>query len=925
MSIKEPIVELQETMLFKFLQSIDLDYAERVKTFVREIAPLMATIKDYFPYYTRHDAHHGYQVVCRMADCILPVSLDRDAPEALSAQEVFLLIAAAYAHDLGMAVFPGEEEALAARLNFALEPGWKTSESLQNHLRANHSSRGGAYIERYADKLGVPRNLIAALDRLMKAHNYAIPKLEEELQVPFAAGNKESQLAQLAAIVCVADAIEFSDTRVVDGVLESLALDDSDAARISYAENMKHVCTGDSLAVTEDGRIVVNGTFAEPAVLALAHRTFDEMEGWLQGYHDIDRRCKVRRLKIRGEPFQRDLVLSSGNFHRLGVRLNKRSVIDLIASNAVWRNHKGIALRELVQNAVEACRFRAHHSAPSDRYQPQVEIVFNRERREVTVEDNGCGMSERVVLNNFLTVGSSRSREKSYADEGYAPIARFGIGFWSIFSISDVATVSTAPFEDYRGKPTQAERALGFGFDVQLSDLKDFTVFTPVERPCGTTITLKLKTDIIIDDIYRALRGELICSMVPLTISFDGVKEHIGAALPAVNEGAVFGVRQPAAGEIGIKVYQYMGATEATELSLGLAYRMEGDRATFLAAPGQSILGMMANIHMPQTGVCGFAVPVRVVPLCIDAMRVGLYRANALTPRGFEFSIDRRELIFNEAAQRFIADAQRLFHDGYREFLKKSGSYRPDAIYALAEEAALHGGNVYDVFTENELATAKKNFQDLICVKLIPVKKGVPLATAESNARHLNLEELSKTKGRVVCLQATRSQVRVGQGPYINVESPNVLQLTYDFVQKRAEECPDVPVYLAPPNRMFSMLFDNDSTSTVDVVAAAKGLDVCILNVDLEKVNFEDPSTEIISEIRGVWTGAVYWRDFTTPDGKPYVFLGRHRVLVRRGSELHAHLQALADDGRLSALADTVNLLKEDEAGHTPHALKCFL
>ncbi|SDC49394.1 HD domain-containing protein [Paraburkholderia lycopersici] len=925
MSIREPIVELKETELFKYLQSIDGDYAERITVFVSGIAPLMATIKNYFPYYTRHDAHHGYQVVCRIADCILPACLEHAAPEALSAPEVFLLIAAAYAHDLGMAVFPGEEQALAAKLNFTLEPGWETRECLQSHLRANHSSRGGTYIEMNAEELGVPRNLIAALDRLMKAHNYVIPKLEEELQVPFAAGNRESNLTQLAVVVCVADAIEFSDTRVVDGVLESLALDSSSAARKSYAENMKHVCTGDSLAVTDDGRIVVSGTFSEPEVLALAHRTFDEMEGWLQGYYDIDRRCKVPRLKIRGEPFQRDLVFTSGDFHRLGVRLNKRSVIDLIASNAVWRDQKGIALRELVQNAVEACRYRAHHSAPSDRYQPLVHVVFDRQRREVTVKDNGCGMSERVVLNNFLTVGSSRSREKSYADDGYAPIARFGIGFWSVFSISDMATVSTAPFESYRGKREQAERALGFGFDVQLTDLRDFTVFAPVERPCGTTITLRLKADVVIDDVYRSLKGELICSMVPLTISFDDAHEHIDAVLPEVNGQVLFGVRQPAAEDLGIKVFQYKDETESTRLSLGLAYRMEKGRATFMAAAGQSILGMMGGIHVPRTGVCGFAVPVRVGPLCIDVMRVGFYVANALTPQGFEFSIDRRQLIHNRAAEKFVADAQRMFHKGYRDFLKASGSYTPDVIYALAEEAASHGGNVYDVFTENELATAMQDFADLISLKLIPVTQRVSFDAAESNAKYLSLRELSKQKGTILCFQATRSPMRLGQGPYINVENRQSLELAYAFVQRGMAQASDVPLYLAPPNRSFSMLFDNDSTSTVNVVPAAQGLDACVLSVDLERVNFEEPPADVIAEIRGPWTGAIYWREFSTPDAKPYVFLGRHRVLVQRGSELQAHLQALADAGRFSALADTVNLLKEDEAGHQPPTLTHLL
>ncbi|RMK82239.1 ATP-binding protein [Pseudomonas aeruginosa] len=925
MQIRNPITELHDTKLYGHLLSLDQEYADRITTFVREVAPLMATIKDYFPYYTRHDAHHGYQVVSRMEHCLLTSCFNPTQPEALTAQEIFLLIAAAYAHDLGMTVFPGEEQALATKLGLHLESSWLTNESLQRYLRQNHSSRGGEYIDKNAEQLGVPRNLVAALDLLMKAHNYSIPQLEGELQRPFAAGQKGSNLAQLAVIVCVADAIEFSHTRVIDGVLERLGMDDSIAARISYAENMKHICTGDSLAVTHEGRIIVSGAFADANVLALAHRTLDQMEEWIQGYSDIDQRCQHRRLKVRGEPFQRDLVFSGGNFQRLGVRLNKRSVIDLIASNAIWRTHQGIALRELVQNAVEACRYRAHHSAPSDKYQPEVRVVFDREQHAVTVSDNGCGMSERTVLNNLLTVGSSRSREAAYTESDYAPIARFGIGFWSVFTISDVATVATAAFEDYRGRPSEAQHARGFEFDVQLSELKDFTVFAPVERPCGTTVKLKLKPEVIIDDVYTALKAQLLCSMVPLVLVLDGVEAPLGADVPDVNEEILFGVRRRAAEGLGIKVFPYRGATPRIDLAFGLAYRIENGRATFMAEPGCSMLSVIGGIRTQLSAVCGFSVPVRVTPLCIDLNRVGLYSANARTPQGFEFSIDRQQLNSNAAAQQYVADALQLFHEGYRDFLKETDSYRPESIHALQEEAASHGGNVYDVYTGTELATAKTSYPDLICAKLIPVNPNIPFSTAEGNSRFLDLNELSDTNGLIICLQATRAPMRYGSSIHLNLEDRGALEIAYALAQKSAQENPGEPVYLMQPDRTFSMLFDNSSSAKASVLSLRGQLDLCLLTVRLGEVNYEERPVDIVSNISGPWAGAIYWREFQTPDKKPYLFLGRHRVLINPGSPLQVHLKSLADEKRFAAIATVISLLKEDEAGHKPPSLANIL
>ncbi len=924
MQIRPPLTELHETKLYRYLASIDQEYSERITTFVREIAPLMASIESYFPYYTRHDAHHGYQVVRRMAQCVLPSCFNSLKPEALTAQEVFLLIAAAYAHDLGMAVFPGEEAALRAKLRLDDVPDWKTSGKLQSYLRQNHSIRGGEYIEKCAEQFGVPRNLVSALDLLMKAHNYSIAQLEKELQRPFATGQKESDLAQLAVIVCVADAIEFSDTRVLDGVLDKIGVDESSAARISYAENMKHVCTGDSLAVTDDGRIIVSGAFQDADVLALAHRTFDQMEEWIQGYCDIDRRCKSRRLKIVGEPFQRNLSFSRGNFQRLGVRLNKRSVIDLIASNAVWRTKQGIALRELVQNAVEACRFREHHSARSDKYCPEISVIFDRIRHAVIVSDNGCGMSERTVLNNLLTVGSSRSSEPAYIDSEYAPIARFGIGFWSVFTIADVASVSTAAFEGYRGRPAEAMNAQGFEFDVQLAELKDFTVFTAVERPCGTTIKLKLKPDVIIDDVFTDLKRQLVCSMVPLTLVLDEAEEVIGRALPKVEEVALFGVRRLKAKELGVRCFNYSAELAGASVSFGLAYRTDGEITTFTAESGVALHRVLDSFYRSQSAVCGFSVPVRISPLCIDLERVGTYKVNATSPRGFEFSIDRTQLNDNEAAQEFIKSARDIIHDGYRDFLRQTNSYSPSAINRLQREAAAGGGNVYDQFTGSELSTAKSSYPDLICLELIPVMRDCEFNHARRSARYVSLNELCSMSGIVWCLQAQRGRFSLRGAPYFSLEDSGMLELVYAFIQRQQEALrDDIPIYIARPDRNFSLLFDNDSRSYAHVTSLPN--EFCFLAVNLANVDYTGNAVNIIPDIRGVWTGAIYWRDFDVSDNKPYLFLGRHRVLVRPGTALQSHIQALADNSRFSAIANIVKLLQEDEAGHLVEELKGLL
>src|SRR5260370_38023646 len=104
--------------------------------------------------------------------------------------------------------------------------------------------------------------------------------------------------------------------------------------------------------------IVVSGTFDVRAVVSFAHHSCDQIEEWIQGYCDIDRCSTVKRLLVRPEPLQRRFELRGARFERLGVRISKINVIDLISSNALWRTDRGVGIRELVQKAVEACRYR---------------------------------------------------------------------------------------------------------------------------------------------------------------------------------------------------------------------------------------------------------------------------------------------------------------------------------------------------------------------------------------------------------------------------------------------------------------------------------------------------------------------------------------------------------------------------------------
>jgi hypothetical protein len=275
MLVVDPIVELHSTRLYRHLVDQDSEYAERVTKFVAGIAPILATTARHFPLYTRHDAHHGFRVTKRLGQILDEECFERQSDKSLGCTEILLLIGAACGHDLGMTVFPGEEDSLKAALSID-GPAWVTDVRLTDYLRAEHSRRGGNYIQNHAKDLGIPDNLISPLNWMMKSHNLSIAQLDADLKEPFAAEERVVDVRQLAAILCVGDAIEFSDTRVLDGVMELALKDGSAAAKISYRENRKHDCIRDGVALptsTAHGGKTAD-SFNQISYLAIEKRQF---------------------------------------------------------------------------------------------------------------------------------------------------------------------------------------------------------------------------------------------------------------------------------------------------------------------------------------------------------------------------------------------------------------------------------------------------------------------------------------------------------------------------------------------------------------------------------------------------------------------------------------------------------------------------
>jgi len=115
---------------------------------------------------------------------------------------------------------------------------------------------------------------------------------------------------------------------------------------------------------------------------------------------------------------------------------------------------KDVFLRELISNAADACeklRYEAlsHPDLLGDEGQPQIVVTLDQEARQLTIADNGIGMSEAEMAEALGTI--ARSGTKAFMDkiagskdaEGSQLIGQFGVGFYSAFMVADRVDVTS--------------------------------------------------------------------------------------------------------------------------------------------------------------------------------------------------------------------------------------------------------------------------------------------------------------------------------------------------------------------------------------------------------------------------------------------------------------------------------------------------
>ena len=220
-------------------------------------------------------------------------------------------------------------------------------------------------------------------------------------------------------------------------------------------------------------------------------------------------------------------------------RAEMKQLLHLIVHSLY--THPEVAIRELISNASDALhKIRFRQLTDKNILNPEVplriDIAVDSDAQTFSITDTGVGMTRDDLTERIGTVASSGTLEfLEQMKEGDTPfdanlIGQFGIGFYSVFMLTDEITIET------RHADTDSK-----GFRWQSTGEGKFTI-KEIERPQrGTQISFKLKDES--KEFSQSYRVEQVIqkysNFVDFPVSVNGKQVNTVSALWHKNRNEV--------------------------------------------------------------------------------------------------------------------------------------------------------------------------------------------------------------------------------------------------------------------------------------------------------------------------------------------------------------------------------------------------
>lgn len=303
--------------------------------------------------------------------------------------------------------------------------------------------------------------------------------------------------------------------------------------------------------------------------------------------------------------------------------LDRSRILELLTGHTLY-NDSLVAIREILQNSLDAVRF--YHHTHKDEPMGAVHVRWNRQSRQLIIRDTGTGMTQQIIEDHLLTVGSSYYQSaqvrEQYAD--FSSISRFGIGVLSIFMISDeIEFLTVHPDEELARSitlPSAQHRYLIKTLQKDDERVKDIGTH-------GTQVTLTVRASAVIEDMLETVRHWVVVPRCRVTVAVDD-REAVEVGFPDVRSALASYVNQYVPPPTGSKKIKTEARSVAgVDLAYSVVYSPFLDSWDFLQRDSDRLVRPMS---VASRRVNSFRVP----GVCVEGIRVDARSPGFATVQG---------------------------------------------------------------------------------------------------------------------------------------------------------------------------------------------------------------------------------------------------------------------------------------------------